>query len=113
MKQTFGQSLKEYRRLRNISQRELAHKVGVDFTYISKLENDRLPPPSAATITKIAEILNTPQELLFATSGKVNNELKEVISGNPEAIKFLNEVKRMDLTGVEWNLLLENLKRLR
>jgi len=113
MKQTFGQILKEIRRSRNISQRDLAAKAGVDFTYISKLENDRMPPPAAETIIKLAEILETPQEILLATSGKVGNEIKQVIAGVPEAVKFLNEAKQMQLTGKEWNKLLVNLKKLR
>src|SRR5688572_3833393 len=99
MKQTFGQILREIRRSKNLSQRDLAAKTGVDFTYISKLENDRMPPPAAETIIKLAEVLEAPQEILLATSGKVDNEIKEVITSSPEAVKFLNEVKHMQLTG--------------
>ncbi|MFN4315294.1 MAG: helix-turn-helix domain-containing protein [Chitinophagaceae bacterium] len=113
MKQTFGQILKEIRRSKNISQRDLAAKAGVDFTYISKLENDRMPPPAAETIIKLAEILDTPQEILLANSGKVGNEIKEVITGSPEAVKFLNQAKQMQLTGKEWDQLLIGLKKLR
>ena len=43
MEQTFGQYLREQRRRAGMSQRELASRVSVDFSYISKLENDRLP----------------------------------------------------------------------
>lgn len=113
MKQSFGQILKDIRRSKNISQRDLANKAGVDFTYISKLENDRLPPPAVETIIKIAEALETPQELLLAISGKVDNETKEAITSSPEALKFLNEVRQMQLTSKEWSLLLTNLKNLR
>ena len=38
----FGQRIRELRQARNLSQRELAGKVGVTFTYISKIENDPL-----------------------------------------------------------------------
>lgn len=113
MKKTFGQILKEIRRSKSISQRELATKTGVDFTYISKLENDRLPPPSAETVIKLAEILEIPQELFLANSGRLDNELKEIITGSPEAIKFLSEAKEMQITNDEWDKLLVNLKKLR
>ena len=43
---TFGQALKEIRRGKDVTQRELATAVGVDFSYISKIENDRMPPAS-------------------------------------------------------------------
>jgi len=113
MKKSFGQILKEIRRSKNLSQRELADKVGVDFTYISKLENDRLPPPAADTITKIASLLETPQEVFFAASGKMNNEMRDIITSSPEAIRFLTEATHMGLTGADWNTLLGNLKKLR
>jgi len=112
MKENFGQILKDIRRSKNVSQRDLANSVGVDFTYISKIENDRLPPPAAETIIKMAEVLKVPEELLLAHSGKVSNELKDVIS-TPEALRFLNEVRHMNLSGDEWNSLHQQLKSLR
>ncbi|MCB0594832.1 MAG: helix-turn-helix transcriptional regulator, partial [Phaeodactylibacter sp.] len=47
MENTFGPLLKEVRRSKQVSQRELAERVGVDFSYISKIENNRLAPPAA------------------------------------------------------------------
>ncbi|HEX2846249.1 MAG TPA: helix-turn-helix transcriptional regulator [Chitinophagaceae bacterium] len=113
MKKSFGQILKEIRRSKNISQRELAVNAGVDFTYISKLENDRLPPPAADTIAKLAAHLDTPEEVFFAASGKMNNEIRDVITSSPEAMKFLTEATQMRLTGADWNKLLGNLKKLK
>jgi transcriptional regulator with XRE-family HTH domain len=113
MKQTFGQILKEIRRTKNISQRELAIQAGVDFTYISKLENDKLPPPAVETVLKLAAILDIPKELFLATSGKVEDEIRETIAGSTEAVKFLNEARQMQLTNDEWDKLLINLKKLR
>ena len=43
---TFGQSLRKARRAAGHTQRSLAAGVGVDFSYISKVENDRIPPPA-------------------------------------------------------------------
>lgn len=112
MKNTFGQTLKQLRRSQSVSQRELAEKSGIDFTYISKLENDRLPPPSAETILRISEVLKVPSEVLLSQSGKVTDEIKTAVS-NPEALKFLNEVIEMQLTNDEWKLLSAELKKLR
>src|SRR6266566_2055994 len=39
---TLGQYIKELRRQRHLTQRQLAEQVGVDFSYLSKIENDRL-----------------------------------------------------------------------
>lgn len=113
MKQSFGQILKQTRQLKGLSQRELATKVGVDFTYVSKLENDRLAPPAADTIIKFAKILDAPQEVLLASCGKLDEEVTEAISSSPESIRFLTELKEMKLTTDEWDKLMVNLKNLR
>lgn len=113
MDQTFGQTLKEIRRQKGVSQRELAEKVGIDFSYISKVENDRMAPPAAETIQKICEVLGVSVELLLSKSGKITDEISEAISSSPSAIKFMNEVKSMRLTDNEWDRLMTNLKRLR
>ena len=39
---TLGTRLKELRRKARLTQRQLAGRVGVDFSYVSKMENDRL-----------------------------------------------------------------------
>ncbi len=113
MKETFGQILKELRRNKNISQRELADKVGVDFSYISKLENDRLAPPAAETIIRIANTLDIPSEVLLSYSGKVSDEMRDTISSSQEAMMFLNEAKSMNLQAQEWQMLIGELKKLR
>jgi transcriptional regulator with XRE-family HTH domain len=48
--QAFSTRLRELRIKARLTQRELAEKVGVDFSYLSKLENGVLPPPSEKVI---------------------------------------------------------------
>lgn len=43
----FGEALHDLRRKHGVSQRELAVKTGLDFTYVSKLENGRNLPRQA------------------------------------------------------------------
>ena len=53
----FDQSTRELRQARNLSQRELAGWVGVTFTYIRKIKNDKIEfgdYPSEALISKLA-----------------------------------------------------------
>ena len=113
MKKTFGNILKELRRSREISQRDLANKIGVDFSYISKVENDRLPPPAADTIVKISKVLNVPTEILLAESGKVSSNITGLIGSSQEAIKFMLEASNMKLTDDDWKNLTNKLKKLR
>lgn len=113
MNQTFGQKLRELRKAKNFSQRELADKVGVDFSYISKVENDRLPPPAGDTIVKICEILEVEADSLLALTGKMPSETKEMLSSSVGAQKFIKQAQEMSLTDDEWHKLTKGLKRLR
>jgi transcriptional regulator with XRE-family HTH domain len=113
MNQSFGQLLKNIRREKGVSQRDLADQVGVDFSYISKIENDRMPPPAADTIIKIAHILEVSEGILLANSKKISTDMSNAISSSPSAIKFINEVQHMGLSDNEWERLTQSLKKLR
>jgi transcriptional regulator with XRE-family HTH domain len=113
MEHTFGQALREARRTQGMSQRELASQVGVDFSYISKIENDRLPPPAADTIVRICDALDVPVEELLALKGKIPSDLEDAIGSSPAALKFVSRAQAMDLTEAEWEALVHALRRLR
>jgi len=110
---TFGQKLKQFRRAKSVSQRELAAAVGVDFSYISKIENDKLPPPAADTILKISTALGIDSESLISESGKLPSNIKKMVTNNPEAIRFFNTADNMNLSSEEWRKLIDGLKKLR
>ena len=113
MPKAFGQSLRRLRHSKKMSQRELAQRVGVDFSYISKVENDRLPPPAADTIVKICHVLDiSPVELLAAT-GKLPTKVKAMLGGSTAALHFVQQAHAMSLTEDEWEKLTKRLKRLR
>ena len=63
--ETFGQTVKKLRKAKKLTQLELAEKIGVDFTYISKIENDRtMRSPAESTLIKLAEVLTVVQDNL-------------------------------------------------
>ena len=109
----FGSVLKQLRRRSEVSQRELAEAIGVDFSYISKLENDRLPPPAADTIVRICERLKVPSEDLLMLSKKIPTDIRETVVGSASALNFLRQAGEMNLTDSEWGLLQQRLRRLR
>lgn len=75
----FGQIIKDARKEKRITQRDLAKKIDVDFTYISKIETGALEPPSEAVINKIAKILDISSNELFLAAKKVPTEFKDTI----------------------------------
>lgn len=89
---TFGQTIRRLRRAKRLTQRELADQVQAmglkaDFTYISKIENDRLEfLPSEPLIRGLAQILGADAETLLDLAGKFDQRaLQEVVSEMPEA----------------------------
>ena len=54
---TFGQRLRELRKARGITQRELAQRAAISFAYVSKLETGAMTPPRQKIISALAEAL--------------------------------------------------------
>ncbi len=113
MTNEFGNTLREYRRATGVSQRELAQKAGLDYSYISKIENGRLPAPAADTIILICQILNIPSEEMLALTGKLPSQIQEKVGTSRAAQTFLREAQRMNLSDEEWNRVTDSLKKLR
>jgi transcriptional regulator with XRE-family HTH domain len=99
---TFGETLRERRRAAGLSQRELAERTGLDFSYISKVENGRLPPPAADTVVAICRVLGAPPEELLALAGKLPSDVQARVGTSPVAQRFLSEADRLALTDEEW-----------
>lgn len=83
--QSFGKLIWQARRKKGWSQRELAAKVGVDYTYLSKLENDHVEP-SEEVIRELAHHLELNAEELMYLAGKMTQRdeeaLKELVKAN-------------------------------
>jgi transcriptional regulator with XRE-family HTH domain len=96
---TFGERLRQLRRDRRMNQRTLAARVGIDFTYLSKIENERMDPPSAETIVKLAKALDASADELLLLANKVPEDLQAVITRSPLWPAFLRSIR--DLTDDE------------
>jgi|SRR5687768_17978362 len=109
----FGDALREFRRAIGMSQRELADRAGLDFSYISKMENNRIPPPAADTIVLICKILNIGSEELLSLTGKIPSKMRSDVIANKNAFRFLQEAQEMKLSDDEWSKLSLSLKKIR
>ena len=85
--------MKRLRKEQKITQRDLAERVKVDFTYISKMENEKLQNyPSEAIIRKIANVLEADADELILLAQKVPSEMRKTIMDDNLAIEFLRKV---------------------
>jgi len=76
--------------------RKLAGRVGIEPSYLSKIERDEQPPPGEGTIRKLAEELGEDPDVLLALAGKVPTDLLEVIRARPRLFAdLLRELKTM------------------
>ena len=58
-----GSTIKEYRKSNNLTQQELAGKVGITRQTLSKLEKGEIPKISLASFVKILDALNLELEI--------------------------------------------------
>lgn len=113
MDNLFGTALRSLRRAAGLTQRELADGSGLDFSYISKIENGRLSPPAADTIMVLCRVLKVQPEDLLALTGKIPSDVQANVSTSPSAQRFLREAQVMKLSDDEWSHLARSLRRLR
>jgi len=117
----FGKRLRELRLERNLTQRELADTVSArlresnqgsfDFTYLSKIENGKLSPPSTTTILQLAAVLRANADELLALAGKAPPDLGDALKQSQGARTFFRSAKDLGLSEQDWQVLLDAMKR--
>ena len=98
---TVGKYIREQReKLRktdpSFSVRKLALRIGVEPSYLSKVERGETPPPSEAKIWLLALELGEDPDVLLAMAGKVSSDLQEAIRKRPRLFaELIRELKDM------------------
>jgi transcriptional regulator with XRE-family HTH domain len=91
---SFGALVRREREAKEIGLREMAKKIGVSPTYLSKVERDEFPPPAEDKVRKIAEIIGRDADELLALAGRVSSDLTDIIRQRPrEMADFLRAAK--------------------
>ena len=91
----FGQKVRELREARGFTQRELADRLSVSVSYISKVENERLhfgDFPSEKFIHKLACELDVSEDELLLLTDRVPPKLRERIRQRPDAFRAFAEL---------------------
>ena len=85
---TFGKRVRQLRHAKEWSLRDLAGKVGVGFTYLSRVENERLnfgDYPSDALIHRLADALDANEEELLILAKRIPEPVKKRVLQRPDA----------------------------
>ncbi len=96
MEHSFGQLIRQARKDKGYSQRELAKLIGLDFTYLSKLENGRSNyAPKEGAIRSLANHLDLDEEELIFLAGRIPQQeedlLKEHYKSMPTLFRRMRE----------------------
>ena len=78
------------------SVRQVAERVGLEPSYLSKIERGEQAPPSEAKIRALAEDLGEDPDVLLAMAGKVSTDLQEIIKNRPTLFAdLIRQLKEM------------------
>jgi transcriptional regulator with XRE-family HTH domain len=106
----FGERLRELRQERGLTLRALAEAVGVDFTYLSKIENGKAGYlPGAETIRALADVLEADSLELLQLADKVPPEISRFAT-NAKARRFLQRAQEV-ASPDDWDAMLKLLEK--
>jgi transcriptional regulator with XRE-family HTH domain len=99
--QQFGDYVRQQREEKrandpSFSVRKFAERVGIEPSYLSKIERGEQSPPSETTIAAIARELDEDKDVLLALAGKVSTDLQEAIRKRPKLFaQIIRDLRRM------------------
>jgi transcriptional regulator with XRE-family HTH domain len=96
----FGRRVKELRKAKQLTLRALSQRVGVGFTYLSKIENDKLEAGHQASeqlIHKLAVELDGDEDELLLLAEKVPEPIRRRVIERPEVFRLFAELPDEDL----------------
>jgi len=100
MSTTFGDFVRDRREARRkldpeFSVRKVATRIGVEPSYLSKIERGEQPPPSEEKIVALAQALGEDPDVMLAMAGKVSSDLQEAIRKRPQLFgELIRQLKK-------------------
>jgi len=107
---TLGETIRDLRKANGLTQGYLAKEVGVDESYISKIETGRLNyTPSEETLRLMAKILGADALALLSLAQRAPHELRDVVDSQP-AREFFKIVGEQQINTEDWHELTRRLR---
>jgi transcriptional regulator with XRE-family HTH domain len=69
--------------------RQTAARIGIEPSYLSKVERGRVPPPSEATIVRLADAVALDRDELLGLAGKIAGDVRRTILKRPKLLAGL------------------------
>ena len=102
-KATLGQFLRAARKARGLTQQAVTQAVGIDTSYLSKIENDSIEhTPSLKTLSGLADALGLDELELMDRADKMPAAVRS-LAETPAALRFLRRAATEIDTPEGWN----------
>src|ERR1700760_1984188 len=88
-REKFGAFIRRAREAREIGLREMAKRIYVSPTYLSKVERDEFAPPAEDKVKAIAKIIECDADDLLARAGRVSTDISDIIKRHPVELAAL------------------------
>src|SRR5271157_3188228 len=88
----FGERVRQLRQAQKLTLRALSARIGVGFTYLSKVENEKLDfadYPSDDLIVKLAKALDADADELLIMAKKIPAQIKKRVLERPDVFRTL------------------------
>lgn len=108
---TFGERVRQLRQAKGLTLRQLAPKVGVGFTYLSRVETGKMTYgeyPSDALIHRLAEELDGDEDELLLLAERIPERIRKRVLERPKEFRVL-----ADLPDAEFRQLVKSVERQR
>jgi len=92
---SFGKLLTRLRKEKDVGIRKFGPAIGVNYTYISKVENDK-STPSVNLIKRIADYFDCDEDMLMIAAGRIPEKAMKVIQEHPEEVLAFLRSKAQD-----------------
>lgn len=101
MNKIFGQYIREKRTVlqkedKKFSLRQVAIRIGIEPSYLSKLERGEQSYLSEEKVIALAHELNEDKDVLLALIGKISKDIQEIIRNRPQLFaQMIRELKNI------------------
>ena len=88
----FGERVRVLRTTKGLSQRALGRLVGVSFTYVCKIENEKIDfgdYPSEDLVRKLAKVLEVDEDEMLILAEKIPERIRRRVFERPEVFGAL------------------------
>ena len=92
---TFGERIRKLRLEKKLSQLQVADRIDIDVTYLSKIENDRVPAPAADVVRRLAEVFGCGFEELLLLGDRVPAEYARQIRDDSLVADFFRRAPEL------------------